>query len=163
MVVAGVIAGLVGMTEGAGMGEIPGVGAGEIPGVGTGEMPGLGAGVISGVGTGESPGLADTWAGRRPEGIPGAAGRTPSRLAPVPSERFAAGPPAAVPGWLELFCWANPNPVKTAAKPNITNDFLFTPVYRVQAPSAPRGNALSGHQVRSAIRRKSAKSTGLSK
>jgi len=95
---AGVITGLAGITVGAGRGDAPGVGAGEIPGVGTGEMPGLGAGVIPGVGTGEIPGLAVVSADRMPEGIPGAAGRTPSRLAPVPSKRFAAGPPAAVPG-----------------------------------------------------------------
>ena len=96
--------GLVGKGVGDGTGDMLGCGAGEIPGVGTGAMPGLGAGFTAGVGPGETPGVAAVLAGCAPDGIPGAAGRDPSWLAPVPSGRLAAGPPVDGPSWDGFFC-----------------------------------------------------------
>ena len=92
--------GLTSKGVGNGAGEILGFGAGEIAGVGKGATLAFGIGFILGVG----PELAAVGAGCAPDGIPGAAGRDPSWLAPVPSGRLAAGPPVDGPGWDGLFC-----------------------------------------------------------
>ena len=83
----------------------PGVPDGVVPGLAVGFTPGVAVGIAVGEGIGEVPGAALKVvpagvpgfgvAARIPDGIPGAAGRTPSGLASVEPVLFGAGPAVA--------------------------------------------------------------------
>ena len=78
-----------------------GVADGVVPGVAVGLAPGVAVGMAVGDGAGVVPGACFTFAcpigvgARIPEGMPGAAGRSPSGLASVEPVRFGAGPAVA--------------------------------------------------------------------
>lgn len=82
-----------------------GVAVGIADGDGDGVMPGVGCGVISGLTFALVPGVEE---GRIPAGMPGAAGRSPSRLASVDPVLSGAGPETAgicaEPRWLDVPC-----------------------------------------------------------
>jgi hypothetical protein len=79
-----------------------GVAACVVPGPAVGFTPGLAVGIAVGEGIGELPGAAPAVVpgavpgfgvgARIPDGMPGAAGRTPSPLASVEPVLFGAGP-----------------------------------------------------------------------
>jgi hypothetical protein len=77
-----------GVTVGLALGVAVGIADGD----GEGVVPGVGCGVISGLTLALARGVE---AGRIPAGMPGAAGRSPSRLASVEPVLFGAGPETA--------------------------------------------------------------------
>ena len=90
---------------GVAVGLALGVAVGIADGAGEGVMPGVGCGVISGLTLALVPGVEE---GRIPAGMPGAAGRSPSRLASVDPVLSGAGPETAgicaEPRWLDVPC-----------------------------------------------------------